>query len=179
MERRDVEADLHRQETEALETARRFSPWLLPVCLILAAWSWVTGDRAATGFLVGISAFALAGTLLQRWLQGSARERSGQAPAARGTFWSPIRYRWFHSADVLAVAVYTAILALAISVLAFFVARHNPLMALGFVPAVGLCLAIGYKAWRLASPDLRELDRLRLTEIEYQRRHRHRSVRPS
>jgi hypothetical protein len=179
MERRDVEADLQKQETQALETARRLSPWLLPLCLILAALSWATGDRAAAGFLAGISAFALAGTLLQRWLQGSPRDRSGRAPAARGTFWSPIRYRWFHSPDVLAVAVYTAILALAISALAFFVARHYPLMALGFVPAVGLCLAIGYKAWRLASPELREFDRSRLTEIVYQRRQRHRSRRPS
>jgi hypothetical protein len=179
MERRDVEANLQRQETKALEMARRLSPWLLALCLILAAWSWVTGDRADTGFLLGISAFALAGTLLQRWLQRSARDRSRQAPSARGTFWSPIRYRWFHSPDVLAAVVYTAILALAISVLAFFVARHNPLMALGLVPAVGLCLAIGYKAWRLASPELRELDRLRLTEIDYQRRQRHRSGRPS
>src|SRR5438445_13412412 len=118
MELHDIEADLQRQDRQVNRLAALLTPVLLLLCVILAGWAWVHGDRPALVLLRAAIAFSGAGMLVGLWLRGVARGRRGPGPPPRGTLWSPLRYRWYHSPDGLAQVVYWGVLALAFCVLA-------------------------------------------------------------
>ncbi len=136
----------------------RGSLLLAPLLFLAGALLEIDGNHGAAAVLLSAAALLVVGSLI-RWRLGQLK-RAGPEPAAEGSLWQPLMYRWYHAPHLIAQAVIAALIGLAGLVYGFSGNAHWPSLLAGLLWAL-LFLGLAYFTWRLASPKTRERDRAR------------------